>query len=246
MKEGSFESTNVAKAKILIISDEPELAKVWGFSIEQLGLDVSLTGLPKRVADVIARETPDLIIIEDFNDEIEELDLCRELRTTSVVPIMFMTNKISEGFQLDVYKAGADECIPYPITPRLFLAKVNAWLRRTMQMPTSAVDEVEVGGFRLDVDRKHLIKPCGGVVRLTTIEARLLFLLMTHPNRSIEGDEVTERIWGYYGRGDTRLLKNHVYRLRRKIETDPSNPRHLLTLGNNGYMFKASNGRGKG
>ena len=226
-------------AKVLIISDEPDTARIWGFSLMQVGLEVSVIGISDSTLQTWAEALPDLIIIEDFNTQIEELELCQQLRAETVVPILYMTTKVDEGFLLEAYRVGADECVPFPVSPRLFQAKVKAWLRRVQAMPMTALDEVQAGAFRLNPANKRLVNAASEVIKLTVLEARLLYQLMSHPGWIFEPDRLVERVWGYYGDGDSALLKNLVYRLRRKIEPDPGRPRYLLTEASAGYKFVA-------
>ena len=198
------------RAKILIISDEPQTAEIWGFSLHQVGLDVTLLAVSDPVMETWAAESPDLIIIEDYNDQVEELPLCRQLREATVVPIIYLTSKTSETFHLEIYKLGIDDCITFPVSPRVFQAKVNAWLRRTRVLPIAALDEIRAGDFRLQGEKKRLALPSGDTVRLTTLEVRLLYLLMAHPARVFEHQEIVEKVWGYVGEGDNSLLKHLV------------------------------------
>ena len=232
-----------SKAKVLIISDEPEMARIWGYSLNQIGLDVALIGISDQTLQAWSDELPDLILIEDFNTDIEEIELCRQLRAETVVPILYLTTKNDEGFQLEAYKVGADECVPFPVSPRLFQAKVKAWLRRTQTIPMAALDEIQAGDLRLNPASKQLTRSSGEGFKLTMLETRLLYPLMSHPGRVYETESLVERIWGFYGNGDRDLLKNLVYRLRRKIEPDPAHPRYLLTSVNGGYLFRAGGGR---
>lgn len=231
-------AATVQKAKVLIISDEPVTANVWGFSLTQAGLDVCLVDLQEDTTEVFERELPDLIIIEDFNDQIEELEICRQLRSVTIVPILYLTATTNENFLLDTYQAGSDETIPYPITPRLFQAKVRAWLRRTRDIPLDSLDEIRLSGFVLDADQKRLILPSNNWVKLTLLETRLMFLLLSHPNKTIPSEELIEKVWGYQSKIDRRLLKNHIYRLRRKIEADPGHPEYLVNDGYTGYKLQ--------
>ena len=242
MQSSHSTTGRLSRAKVLIVSDEPVTARVWGFSLNQAGLDVRLVGINEAVMDIWAEELPDLIIIEDFNKEVEELELCKNLRAETVVPILYLTSKTDEAFSLEVYRIGADECIPFPISPRLFQAKVNAWLRRMFTVPVTVFDEVKSDGLRLNMDQRRLQKPSGETVRLTVLEARLLYVLMSHPGQVFERDTLVEKVWGYYGEGDPHLLKNLVYRVRRKIEADPTQPRYLVTEGNTGYRLLTGNG----
>ena len=227
------------KPKILIISDEPETAKIWGFSLSQVGMDVRLIGIHEDAMQTWSEELPDIIIIEDFNAEVEELDLCRQLRMETVVPILYLTAKPEEGFLLETYRAGADETIPFPITPRLFQAKVKAWLRQTQSLPLAALEELKRNGFLLNVESRKLTTLTGQVIHLSVLESRLLYILFSAPGKAFEANKLIERIWGYYGEGNNNLLKVLIYRLRRKIEPDPSKPRYLVTVGNLGYKFEA-------
>lgn len=225
------------KAKVLMISDEPVTAKVWAYSLNQMELDVTLFDVDDSVMARWEEERPDLIILEDFNQETEEIELCKQLRAVSAVPILFLTAKLDESFHLEVYRSGADESIAFPITPRLFQAKVKAWLRRTQSIPMNALDEIHAGSFNLNMDHKTLMLPSRETMRLTSLESRLLFLLMSHPGRLMTAEEITDKVWGYCGEGDSGLLKNLVYRLRKKIEPNPNQPRYLVTDGNQGYRF---------
>jgi DNA-binding response OmpR family regulator len=233
------------KLKVLIISDEAETARVWGFTLGEAGLDVTLIGIADPVLEVWAELLPDLIIIEDFNAEVEELELCRRLREETVVPLLYLTAKLDEAFLLETYKAGADETIPFPITPRLFQAKVKAWLRRTQSLPLAALDGVRKGGFLLDPESRRLVLPTGEVVNLSVLESRLLYVLMGYPGKAFDSTQLVERVWGYYGEGNNSLLKVLVYRLRRKIEPDPARPRYLLTVDNSGYAFEPGEAGGQ-
>lgn len=231
-------TTAIRKRKVLIISDEPVTAEVWGFSLSQMGLESRLIAISDDILGAWEDELPDLIILEDFNKEDEELAICRQLRAVSVVPILYLTSKTDERFQLAVYEAGADDCISYPITPRLFQAKANAWLHRTVELPIVALDEVCLGGFRLSPNQRQIILPSGKAVGLTTLEFRLLYLLMSHPGKVFSPDEIIKKVWDYDCSVEGRLIKNHLYRLRRKIEPDASHPHYLLSDGYNGYKFQ--------
>jgi two-component system KDP operon response regulator KdpE len=157
----------------------------------------------------------------------------------SPVPILLLTRKSDEIFQMEAYRAGVDECILQPITPLLFLAKVRAWLRQTRNLPYAAVENVHTGRFVLEPGCRRLSLPDGSSAQLTNLEVRLLYILMSHPGQPIDSTTLIERIWGSYGGGDNVMLKNLVYRLRRKIEEKPARPAHLLTDANLGYRFSA-------
>jgi DNA-binding response OmpR family regulator len=226
-------------AKVMVVSDEPVAARVWEFAVRQLGFDTLLVPCSGPVIETFTRELPDLIIMEDANERTEEFALLQQLRELTVVPLLLLTAKTGELFQLKVYEAGVDECIPYPITPRLFQAKVTAWMRRTRSIPMSALDDVRAGGFQLNPGRRQLRLPRGTEVHLTSLESRALCLFLNHPGQSFAPDEVIEKVWGYSGSGEGSLLKHLVFRLRRKIEPDPNHPRYLVNERGTGYRFIA-------
>jgi two-component system response regulator RegX3 len=236
--EYQYERPTTPRLKALVIFDEPESGKIWGSSLQQIGLEVVLEDSNSDFITTWGNELPDLIIIEDFNKKKEELEICRKLRFETPVPILLLTHKTEESFLLAAYKAGFDECIVQPISPHLFLAKVRARLRETRIMPSSALEILNIEGFRLDPERRYLTTDDKKVYKLTNLENRLLYLLMSYPGRIFSCDALISRVWGLYGNGDTMTLKNVVYRLRRKLETDPHNPRHLITE-DYGYKFLA-------
>ena len=230
----------LVNATVLVVSDQPDTARVWAFTLKQMGLEVCLAGFSDRTLQLWAEEYPDLIVLDVYDTQAEVFDFCHRLRDEAAVPILFLTSRNDEAFILEAYKAGADECVPHPVSPRLFMAKVQAWLRRSLVVPSATLEVLQIGGFLLDPDRKAVMIPSGNLVKLTNLESRLLYLLMSHQGWILETDYLVERVWGHFGDGDSVLLKNVVYRLRRKIEPDPGNPRYLLTESSIGYKFQAS------
>jgi len=237
--------TSLMNATVLVVSDQPETARIWAFTLKQMGLEVCLAGFSERTLQLWAEEYPDLIVLEVYDSTADVFEFCRRLRVEAAVPILFLTSRNDEAYILETYRAGADECVPHPVSPRLFMAKTQAWLRRSLVVPSATLDVLQVGGFVLDPDRKAVMIPTGDMVKLTNLEARLLYLLMSHQGWILETDYLVERVWGHFGEGDSVLLKNVVYRLRRKIEPDPSQPRYLLTESSIGYKFQASGELGR-
>lgn len=237
--------TSLLNATVLVVSDQPETARIWAFTLKQMGLEVCLAGFSDRTLQLWAEEYPDLIVLDVYDHGADVFEFCHRLRDEAAVPILFLTSRNDEAFILEAYKAGADECVPHPVSPRLFMAKIQAWLRRSLVVPSATLDVLQVGGFLLDPDRKAVMIPGGNMVKLTNLEARLLYLLLSHQGWILETDYLVERVWGHFGEGDSVLLKNVVYRLRRKIEPDPSQPRYLLTESSIGYKFQVSGEPGR-
>ena len=231
-------NVNDTAAHVLIVSDDLDLARVWVYLLDQHGLRASLLELGMEALEHWADTTPDMIIIDNRTWQMENIEFCRKLRDETVGPILMFISQNDESLLLDAYEAGVDECVPQPVSPRLFMVKIQAWLRRIKMVPSTLLEDRQAGDFCLDENRRLLFLPDGTPMRLTHLEARLLYLLMNTPNEVLETPGLVQRIWGFYGQGDEALLKNLVYRLRRKIEPNPTQPRYLLTEGGMGYRFQ--------
>jgi DNA-binding winged helix-turn-helix (wHTH) protein len=148
------------------------------------------------------------------------------------------SNKADE-FILKAYDAGIDECIIKPINPSLFHAKVKAWLRRSLSLPLYALDPIRVGNIKLNPVDRRIVFLGGASFQLTTLELRLLYMLMSRSGRPVPAEELIQKVWGYGEEADNTVLKNVIYRLRRKIETNPAEPAIIQTVVGVGYKFVA-------
>jgi two-component system, OmpR family, response regulator len=223
--------------KVFVVCDQGETAPVWGYILRQQGLTVVLESSLERAMDHWNAEMPDLVVIDIDVPRKERLDLYKKFRAVSVAPILILLPAYHETEILEEYAAGVDEVAVKPISPAIFLAKILAWVRRSWTVPTAELSQVKAGKHRLDPTRRCLVDPNGAEIRLTTLEFRLLHLLMSRPKFVFTAEDIIQSIWGGYDSGDQILLKNVVYRLRRKIEADPSKPL-LLQTGQGGYSFQ--------
>lgn len=225
-------------AKILLVNDEPATARTWAFLFSQKGLATELAFTAEEALSLWERDSFDLIVIDAQTPNLNAIELCRQLRLVAVNPILLLPFQADEVYLLSAYEAGVDDCLVKPVSPRLFLAKVLAWQRRAWTVPTEALDSLHTAGVQLDPARRELMTANGAVIKLTNLEFRLLHLLMSHPGCPIDSNLIVERVWGYEGNGEGALLKNLVYRLRRKIEPDPAQPRYLQMVAGEGYVFQ--------
>ena len=224
-------------AKIFVVCDQEDTAPVWGYILRQRGLIVILERSIEKAVDRWSSEMPDLVVLDlDVLHE-ERMELYQKFRAVSVAPILLFLPAYHETQILEAYHAGVDDVIVKPVSPAIFLAKILAWMRRSWTVPITNLSLVKAGKHRLDPSRRCLVDPDGIEVRLTNLEFRLLHLLMSRPGFVFSVEEIIESIWGGYGNGDQVLLKNVVYRLRKKIEEDPSHPLYLQT-GPGGYSFQ--------
>ncbi len=229
----------VMNGKVLLLTDDPETGQIWVHTLAQRGLEVVLVGSIEEALERRADEMFDMMVIDAYTAKLNDLEAIRRLRSEAANPIMLLTPTADETHVLLAYKAGADECVVKPISPPLFAAKVTAWLRRAWTVPARALDNLQVGGLQLVPARREVILSDGSVVKLANLEFRLLHLLMSHAGQVLDSDLIIDRVWGFAdNEGDNTLLKNLVYRLRRKIEPDPSEPRYIQTVAGEGYMFQ--------
>jgi len=228
-------------ARVMVVSDDPEVASIWAFCLDQSHLSVITCGMTREAIGVKNEFLPDLVVVDSHSYEEEDIAFCKLFRKETVMPLLLFTSQNDEYYLLKAYDVGVDDVVAQPVSLRLFMAKVRAWLRRAQNIPPSVLDELRLGDFVLNNTRRLVTLPSGKQERLTHLEGRLLYLLMSHPGRSFESSVLVERVWGHPGVGEKTLLKNLVYRLRQKIEDEPSHPKFVLTDGPNGYFFAAYN-----
>jgi two-component system OmpR family response regulator len=224
-------------AKIFVVCDQKDTAPVWGYILGQRGLNVILEPSFEKAVDRWSAEITDLVVIDIDVPHQDRMELYRRFRAVSVAPILLFLPAYHETQILEAYAAGVDEVVVKPISPAIFLAKIMAWMRRSWTVAVDGLSLLKAGKHRLDPARRSLINPEGRETKLTNLEFRLLHQLMSRPGHVLAAEELVESIWGGYGNGDQVVLKNVVYRLRKKIEADPSRP-YLLQTGPGGYSFQ--------
>jgi len=222
--------------QVLLVSDDPELSASWAITLRQMGLEVRMATSGAEAASKWARGTFDLALIDVYSPTLDGIQVSRQLRFHATNPILLFTPHRDERHTLEAYRAGVDECVFKPVSRSLFIAKVWAWLRRSWTVPAEALDSVQVGRMRLDPARRRVITETAAV-KLTNLEFGVLHLLMCHRGQVLPSSLIVERVWGCGAEGDTVLLKNVIYRLRRKLEPDCSQPRYLQTVAGEGYVF---------
>ena len=223
--------------KIFVVCARSDTAPVWGYILRQQGLTVILETSRDKAIDRWSNEMPDLVVIDVDVTHHDHMELYKKFRAVSVAPILLFLPAHHETQILEAYEHGVDEVVVKPISPPIFLAKIMAWMRRSWIMPVAELSLVKAGKHRLDPTQRCIIDSNGLEIKLTNLEFRLLHLLMSRPGHIFSAEDIIESMWGEYGRGDQILLKNVVYRLRKKIEADPSQP-VLLQTWQGGYSFQ--------
>lgn len=224
--------------KVFIVCDQSDTAPVWSYILRQQGLIVDLITSVETAMHRWITEVPDLVVIDIDLTRRSPIEVCKEFRKSSIAPVLLFLPTHHETQILEAYAAGVDEVVVKPISPAIFLAKIRAWVRRSWTIPVEELSVVKAGRYRLDLAGRCLINPGKREISLTNLEFRLLLLLMSRPGYVFKVEDIVQSVWTEYGKGDQTLLKNVVYRLRKKIEADPSRPTLIQTGPAGGYSFQ--------
>lgn len=220
-----------ASPRVYIVCDQDATAPIWGYIIRDKGLVAVLETSVERALERSMEEIPDLIVIDLNAPHPQRMELCRKLRSLSASPILLFLPTNNEPEILEAYQNGVDECVVKPISPAIFLAKVLAWSRRSWSQPMTPR---QTGRLRLDPSHRSAIAKNKAEVKLTNLEFRLLHLLMSRPGYVFPAEEIIQTLWG--AQGDVNLLKNLVYRLRKKMEEE-AGEEYLIQTWPGGYSF---------
>ena len=234
--------------RILIVEDEPSLAEPLAFLLGREGYDTAIAGDGRGALAEFDRNGADLVLLDLMLPGLPGTEVCRRLRLVSDVPVIMLTAKDDEIDKVVGLELGADDYVTKPYSSRELLARVRAVLRRRESVVVAAGapaplaheddDELLVAGpVRMDVER-HTVRVRDELVAFPLKEFELLELLLRNAGRVLTRGQLIDRIWGSDYVGDTKTLDVHVKRLRSKIEPDPANPRHLVTVRGLGYKFE--------
>jgi DNA-binding response OmpR family regulator len=225
------------KKKILIIEDEPDLVKGLKLNLSDEGFEVEwavngVEGLRKAV-----EEAPDLIILDIMLPEMDGLEVCRKLRHKSIdIPIIMLTAKGGEIDKVVGLEIGADDYMTKPFSIRELLARIKARLRHSEKEAKPVPEIFYIGDIEIDFAR-FKIKRKGKEQELTSLETDILKYFVIHTGEVVSRNDLLDKIWGYESYPTTRTIDNHILKLRKKIEEDPSHPRYILSVYGGGYRF---------
>jgi two-component system response regulator RegX3 len=228
---------------VLVVEDEESFIDALTVGLAREGFRVQVARDGAQALDLFDVVQPDLVLLDVMLPKVSGIDVCRELRSRSRVPIIMVTAKGSEIDTVVGLEVGADDYVSKPYRIRELVARMRAVLRRVPVGAPVGVDagpaEVfEVGDVRLDPGR-HEVLIRGELVNLPLKEFELLALLLENAGRVLPRDVLIDRVWGHDYVGDTKTLDVHVKRLRAKVEEDPSNPERIVTIRGLGYKYEA-------
>jgi len=224
---------------ILVVDDEAKIVKTVKAYLESAGFRVATAQDGQMALTVFRHERPALVVLDLGLPAIDGLDVARTLRRESDVPIIMLTARVDEPDKLIGLELGADDYVTKPFSPRELVARVRAVLRRVGGEREQAVPPIAAGEVEIDLERRQ-VTVAGRMVDLTPTEFDLLVVLARNPGRVFTRLELLDRVQGYAFEGYERTVDAHVKNLRQKIETDPKQPRYLLTVYGVGYRFAES------
>jgi two-component system response regulator RegX3 len=224
--------------RILVVEDEESFSDALGYMLRREGFEVAMAATGPDGLEEFDRAGADLVLLDLMLPGKSGLEVCRELRQRSEVPVIMLTAKDAEVDKVVGLEIGADDYVTKPFSARELVARIRAVLRRRGTEPEDVVSSIlESGPVRMDVER-HVVSVNSSIVSMPLKEFELLEFLLRNSGRVLTRGQLIDRIWGSDYVGDTKTLDVHVKRLRAKIEPSPSAPRHLLTVRGLGYKFE--------
>ncbi len=228
------------RSRVLVVEDEESFVEALTLGLRREGFHVDVARDGAEALDVIDDVRPDVVLLDLMLPKVAGLDVCRQIRARSPVPIIMVTARDSEVDAVVGLEVGADDYVTKPYRLRELVARMRAVLRRAgdgLDDGRRSGEAVEVGDVRLDPER-HEVVVRGAEVALPLREFELLQLLLSNAGRVLTRDTLIDRIWGADYVGDTKTLDVHIKRLRSRIEDDPSQPTRITTIRGLGYRYE--------
>ena len=231
---------NSAAPRTLVVDDERAVLELLVYNLRKAHYEVLTAEDGRKALDLARQSEPDLILLDLMLPEVDGLDVCRELRHTSKVPIIMITARGEEVDRVVGLELGADDYICKPFSVRELMARVKAVLRRTQ--PGAAETPLVLtgpGGLRLDVERRE-VTVGSATIDLTRLEFDLLHILLLNADRVLTRERLLEEVWGYDFAGDTRAVDSAVKRLRARLRSADPQADNIEAVRGLGYKFKGS------
>jgi DNA-binding response OmpR family regulator len=223
--------------KILVVDDEPQIMKVLRAYLEKEGYLVVSALDGREAIDIFNRENPTFIILDLNLPGLDGLEVCREIRRTSTVPILMLTARVEEVDKLIGLELGADDYVVKPFSPREVIARVKTILKRVNASSVKG-EIIQAGCLTIDLGQ-HTVNLSGRLIDLTPTEFQILVTLAGHPKRVFSRLQIMEHAQGDAFEGYERTIDAHIKNLRLKLEPDPKNPVYIQTVFGLGYKFES-------
>ena len=216
---------------IMVIDDDQDLAEMLGIVLTSEGYEVNLVSRGDEVISAFESQAPDLVLLDIMLPGLDGVEVCKLIREKSMVPIVMLTAKGETQDVVAGLEAGADDYMVKPFNPQELVARLKVRLRRSGAVSNSGL---RIGNIEID-QVSHTILREGKTIPLTRLEFDLIVALAKEPGRVFTREALLSEVWGYRPATDTRLVNVHIQRLRAKVETDPEDPKIILTVRGVGY-----------
>lgn len=217
---------------VLVVDDDQDLAEMLGIVLTGAGIDVEMVDRGDTALEAFRETKPDLVLLDVMLPGIDGVEVCKQIRAESMVPIVMLTARGDTQDVVAGLEAGADDYIVKPFRhPSELVARIRTRLRRST-LPSTG--QISIGDLKIDMVA-HEVTRGGKKILLTRLEFELLAALAKEPGRVFTREALLSEVWGYHHSTDTRLVNVHVQRLRSKVELDPDNPEIVLTVRGVGY-----------
>lgn len=227
------EASRQHRHHVLVVDDDAALAEMLQIVLDQEGFEASWCNTGLRALQVFREVRPDLVLLDLMLPGRDGVQICRDIRAESGVPIIMLTARNDTRDVVTGLEAGADDYVSKPFKPKELLARIRTRLRR-LEPDTANQDSYTIGDLTIST-QGHTVKRNGQQIALTPLEFDLLLALARRPQQVFSRDVLLEEVWGYRHAADTRLVNVHVQRLRSKIEKDPERPEIVVTVRGIGY-----------
>ena len=237
MSDAATQDDYTTKGRVLVVDDDASLAEMLTIVLRQEGFDSRMCLRGDQAVEAFRDYKPDVVLLDLMLPGRDGIDVCKEIRAESGVPIVMLTAK---GDTVDVVvglESGADDYVMKPFKPKELVARIRARVRRFDA--TAQAETLSIGDVHIDV-AGHQVTRSGRPVNLTPLEFDLLVCLARKPWQVFSREVLLEQVWGYRHAADTRLVNVHVQRLRSKVEHDPENPEIVVTVRGVGYKAGAA------
>jgi two-component system KDP operon response regulator KdpE len=230
-------NSSITKYKILVVDDEKRMVRFIQLNLEQDGFQVVTAYNGEEALDQVRTQLPDLVLLDIMMPDIDGFQVLEKIREVSTVPVIMLTAKGEEDDRVRGLELGADDYITKPFSPRELVSRIKAVLRRTKSFQEDQEDVIEVDGrLTIDFSRREVWVE-GEKVDLRPTEYRLLYHLVKNAGWVNTHEQLLTKVWGFEYQDEPHYVRLYVNYLRKKLETDPSNPEYILTERGVGYRF---------
>ncbi|MEI6776364.1 MAG: response regulator transcription factor [Chloroflexales bacterium] len=224
--------------RILVADDDIPSVRLSSFVLEEAGYEVVKVYDAQSILQAVEQNNPDLILLDVMMPKSSGFDICRQIRRTSDVPIIFLSGRSQLQDRVMGLQIGGDDYLVKPYEPSELIARVEAVLRRRSSDTLNPSSRLTQGDMTLDPVEHKVLFADGRAVELTPLEFRLIYYLVKNAGRVLSVSQILSKVWGYDYEGESNLVAVYIRRLRSKVEKDSEHPRHVITVRNLGYKFE--------